>query len=285
MSDPNIFKSIINISKSNDLDLKNYKAIEQNNRIQKQGEGLEIFIKDSFCGIPKGSTPEQTRIENYLKIFSDTGHANNPPDAMIKGGDAIEIKKHERFSRASLALNSSPPRTILTNEDRNIASETRDCETKPWARDYLYIIGNQKSKKLRRVTLCYGNCFVTCDNVYRDFFDKIKKSISDGLVGTSFLETKEFGRIYGIDPQNFTTLRIRSMFELQNPNEIFKDVIDWKDEDLVISAIMRKEKYESFSDQDCNSLKNNKFKIKNFQAKDPDNPKEKIDLVLVRYSR
>ena len=30
--------------------------------------------------------------------------------------------------------------------------------------------------------------------------------------------------------------------------QIFKDVIDWKDEDLVISAIMRKEKYESFSD-------------------------------------
>lgn len=287
MADSNILKAIVNISESQDLDLDNYKKIEANNRIQKQGEGLEIFIKDSFCGVPEGPTPEQTRIENYLRVFSDLGHANNPPDAMIRGGDAMEIKKHEGFSISSLSLNSSPPRTILTDEDRNIAMETSNCEPKPWKRDYLYIIGNQKSKELRRVTLCYGNCFVACDNDYRDFFDKIKKTITDGdIQGAKFHDSKEFGRISEIDPLDFTRLRIRSMFELDNPNEIFKDQIDWKDnEDLMISAIMKKEKFISFPEQDRESLESNNFEIKEFKGKNPDNPEEEIDLVLVRYSR
>ena len=282
----NILQAISNISKSKDLELANYKEIKaEKNRIQKQGAGLEIFIKDSFCGIPNGSTPKEKRIENYLKQFSDTGHANNPPDAMIRGGDAIEIKKHEEFRISSIALNSSPPRTILTDKDRNITSETEDCEQKPWKRDYLYIIGNQTSKKLRRVTLCYGNCFVAFDNIYRDFFDKIKKSISEGDIGgAKFRDSKEFGRISEIDPQDFTKLRIRSMFELKNPNDIFKNEIGWQgDEDLVISAIMQKKKFDSFPEKDRDSLKD--FEIRNFKGKNPDSPKEEIDLVLIRYSR
>lgn len=76
------------------------------------------------------------------------------------------------------------------------------------------------------------------------------------------------------------------MFELESPNKIFKNEIDWKqNEKLVITAIMRKEKYQSFPEQDRKSLKSNDFEIKEFKEKHPDNPKEEIDLVLVRYSR
>ena len=76
------------------------------------------------------------------------------------------------------------------------------------------------------------------------------------------------------------------MFELQNPNEIFKNEIDWKkDEDFVVSGIVRKEKFNSFPEQDRKSLKSNNIEIKEFKGKNPDNPKEEIDLVLVRYSR
>ena len=152
--------------------------------------------------------------------------------------------------------------------------------------DYLYIIGNQKSKELRRITLCYGNCFVACDNDYRDFFDKIKKTITDGdIQGAKFHDSKEFGRISEIDPLDFTRLRIRSMFELKNPNDIFKNEIGWQgDEDLVISAIMQKKKFDSFPKKDRDSL-NAAFIITDFKGKNPDDPKEEIDLVLIRYSR
>ncbi len=288
MTNSNLLKAIINISKSQDLDLENYKEVrDASNRIQKQGAGLEVFIKDSFCGIPLGATSNEARIENYFQVFSDTGHANNPPDGMIRNGDAMEIKKFEEIKMGSIPLNSSPPRTILTDQDRNINEETINCEPRPWKRDYLYILGNQKSKKLRRVTFCYGNCFVACDNVYRDFFDKIKKSISEGDIGgAKFRDSREFGRIHEIDPMDFTTLRIRSMFELQNPNEIFKSEIDWKNnEDLVVSAIMKQDKFMSFPESDRTSLERNGFKIKKFKGKEPRDLKKDIDLVLVRYSR
>ena len=178
----NILQAISNISKSKDLNLENYKKFEdEKNRIQKQGAGLEIFIKDSFCGIPLGSTPEEERIENYIREFSDTGHENNPPDAMIRGGDAIEIKKRTdktaKGSKGSLPLNSSPPKTILTNSDKNIQKETKECEPQPWKRDYLYVIGNVKSGSLWRVTFCYGDCFVSSGGEYDKIFDSINPKL------------------------------------------------------------------------------------------------------------
>ena len=74
------------------------------------------------------------------------------------------------------------------------------------------------------------------------------------------------------------------MFELKNPNDIFKNEIGWQgDEDLVISAIMQKKKFDSFPEKDRDSLKD--FEIRNFKGKNPDSPKEEIDLVLISYSR
>jgi len=76
------------------------------------------------------------------------------------------------------------------------------------------------------------------------------------------------------------------MFELQNPNEIFKKELNWKeDQKLVISAIMRKKKFDSFPKEDRESLKNNKFEINEFKGKDPENMSKEIDLVLVKYSK
>jgi hypothetical protein len=286
----NILQAISNISKSKDLNLENYKKFEdEKNRIQKQGAGLEVFIKDSFCGIPVGSTLKEKRIQNYRKEFSDTGHENNPPDAMIREGDAIEIKKikdkTQKGSSGIIPLNSSPPKTILTNSDKNIQNETKECEKQPWERDYLYMIGNVKSGKLWRVTSCYGNCFVSSNREYDKIFESIKNAVDQAVIGsTKRVATNELGRIKEIDPQDFTTLRVRAMFELENPNKIFKNEIGWQsDEDLVISAIMQKKKFDSFTKKDRDSLED--FKIKNFKGKNPDSPKEEIDLVLIRYSR
>ena len=287
----NLLKSIINISKSKDLKQENYKKIKASNKIKEQGEGLEIFIKDSFCGVPKSSTLEKNRIKDYLEKFSDRGNANNPPDAMIKNGDAIEIKKKNDTSKVgskgSLQLNSSPPKSFLSNLDKNIQNSTKKCEKEPWKKDYLYVIGNIKSGKLWRVTYCYGNCFVSPSGEYSKICDSIKNAINKTEIGRAELvESDELGRIKKIDPQDFTTLRIRSMFELQNPNEIFKKELNWKeDQKLVISAIMRKKKFDSFPKEDRESLKNNKFEINGFKGKDPENMSKEIDLVLVKYSK
>ena len=62
------------------------------NRINAVGDALEAFIKDTFANT-MGETNENRRNEVYSELFSYSGNANNPPDLMIKGGDAIEIKK------------------------------------------------------------------------------------------------------------------------------------------------------------------------------------------------
>ncbi len=59
------------------------------NRMNAMGVGLESFIKDAFAdsftleGIQKRA--------KHQTVFSYTGNQNNPPDMMLKGGDAIEL--------------------------------------------------------------------------------------------------------------------------------------------------------------------------------------------------
>ena len=50
---------------------------------------------------------------------------------MIKGGDAIEVKKTES-ANTSLALNSSYPKSHLTSANPMITNECRTCEE--WTR-------------------------------------------------------------------------------------------------------------------------------------------------------
>lgn len=62
------------------------------NRINAEGDALEAFIKDIFANTV-GETNENYKHEIYSNLFSYFGNANNPPDLIIKGGDAIEVKK------------------------------------------------------------------------------------------------------------------------------------------------------------------------------------------------
>jgi hypothetical protein len=55
---------------------------------------------------------EQSRLDQFSRVFSYQGNPNNPPDLMIRQGDAIEIKKIES-PHSSLALNSSYPKAKL----------------------------------------------------------------------------------------------------------------------------------------------------------------------------
>lgn len=57
------------------------------------GESLEEYIKDLFAGV-LDVTSDEIRDALIQNAFSYTGNQNNPPDAMLWGGDAIEIKKN-----------------------------------------------------------------------------------------------------------------------------------------------------------------------------------------------
>ena len=56
------------------------------------GEALEEYVKDIFAGTVN-ETDENIRNQKLSEIFSYLGNQNNPPDSMLRGGDAIEVRK------------------------------------------------------------------------------------------------------------------------------------------------------------------------------------------------
>ena len=82
----NILNAILNMSKaSSELsDMNKYK-----NRVNQVGSALELYVKNSFCGVPNKLTGNIEELHD--KVFSYKGNQNNPPDAIIKGGDAKRI--------------------------------------------------------------------------------------------------------------------------------------------------------------------------------------------------
>jgi len=120
----------------NDI-VSNYKG---SNRANGVGDALEQYVKDIFCNSLLEKDP-QKKDEIYGKYFSYLGNQNNPSDSIIKGGDAIEIKKIESFTSA-LALNSSYPKDKLHYDDSRITNECRNSETEKWQqKDIIYAVG------------------------------------------------------------------------------------------------------------------------------------------------
>jgi len=87
----NIIKAIINISNNPLFRLK--ESYSGRNTINNIGEALEAYIQDVFADTVNENDP-QKRDERLSEVFSYRGNQNNPPDIILKGGDAIEVKKY-----------------------------------------------------------------------------------------------------------------------------------------------------------------------------------------------
>ena len=61
------------------------------NRINAVGYALEDYIKNLFAD--GFNCSERERREKWSATFSYLGNDANPPDIILKGGDAIEVKK------------------------------------------------------------------------------------------------------------------------------------------------------------------------------------------------
>ncbi len=88
----NILEAIYNIVNHQNFEIKN--LYSGRNRANNMGEALEKYIKDAFAGT-FGITDELERMKTFNQEFSWLGSQNNPPDIMIKSGDAIEVKKRK----------------------------------------------------------------------------------------------------------------------------------------------------------------------------------------------
>ncbi len=256
---------------------------ESVNRVNSVGEALEEYVKDIFAGavdIDDIEQKEQLRSE----VFSYFGNVSNPPDSMLKGGVAIEVKKIQSVGSA-LALNSSYPKAKLFADSPMISAACRDCEE--WSvRDMLYCVGVVKGDKITGLAMVYGEDYCAERETYERIRDKIKEGVED-ISGVEFTETHELGRINRVDPLGITYLRVRGMWGIENPFKVFKDYYTMdSNADFNMMVIINMEQLGRLDNVDAlydleRELDN--FKIKKIRIKKPNNPAQLRDAVLVTY--
>jgi len=273
----NILKAILNIAQTPIIELNN--KYSGRNTINNIGETLEAYIQDAFANTINESNARR-RTQAISNTFSYLGNQNNPPDIILKNGDAIEVKKIQSKG-AAIALNSSYPKHKLYSTDPRITNSCRICEN--WTiKDIIYAVGVTSDKNLSRLWLVYGDCYAASKEIYSRIGEKIKRGVLE-ISDIEFSETKELGRINKVDPLGITNLRIRGMWHIDNPVKVFGDIYTCDDSNIFnLSCIMRKEKFNSFSATDKSAINNNKkISIIDTKIKDPNNPAQLLDAKLI----
>ncbi|PHI04771.1 NgoPII family restriction endonuclease [Fusobacterium polymorphum] len=277
----NIIDAIINIVKNPILELKEYSI--SHNRANSMGEALEEYIKDVFSGT-LFEKDENKRMEIISEVFSYLGNTNNPPDSILRGGDAIEVKKIENKS-SSLALNSSYPKAKLYSNSSMITDACRSCEK--WEeKDIIYTIGTCEKNKLTSLIFVYGEDYAAENKIYENVKNKIKLGI-ETINDLEFLETNEIGRVNRVDPLGITYFRIRGMWGIENPVKVF-DYIYKRDDSKQFNfmALINEDKYLSFSNtKELEDLEkeNKNLEIKDVRIKNPNNPAQLKKAKLITF--
>lgn len=282
---PNILTAIANIVSFRENNLKDY-ATKYLIRINAIGDRLEFYVQDAIAGTFKRKQEEKE--EEYDKVFSYQGSQNHPPDNIIKDGDAFEIKKIEGIKN-SIALNSSPPKSTLLSSDPRITAECKKCDGGSWKeKDLFYVIGSVKKNIIKYVFFVQGKCYAADHLIYDNLHSPLKEEINSILKSKKLQSKKtvELGGVENADPLGVTSLRIRGMWNMKNPISVFSKVINFKEEkEFSLFAIMEKEKYDSFPENDRKNLEKNKgVKIEEINLKNPNNPKENINAKLISFS-
>ena len=278
----NTLQAIMNIAQIQTHKMISYHS--EHNRMNSMGETLEAYIKDAFANCIS-ETDKQKKMVMHKKIFSWLGNQNNPPDAMIRGGDAIEVKKIEN-ENADLALNSSYPKHTLRADNPMINKKCRTCED--WVeKDIIYCIGyvdKDDTKILKSLWLVYGSIYAADPDIYERMKLKIIKGIKE-IPDIELSNTKEIARVNRVDPLGITNLRIRGMWTRQNPNKVFDYLFQDKHCNFKLIAVIPTDKYWSFDEQDIKDIENTPhISISDNQVHDPNNPANLISVKLITFT-
>jgi len=277
----NLLKAIYNLAKYQDNDLRS--IYRGSNRANIMGEALEYYAKDLFCDcLDEKDIDKKDR--KHSQHFSYIGNQNNPPDFIIKQGDAIEVKKMESFG-SSLALNSSYPKAKLYSDSPMITTACKDCEK--WERkDIIYLVGVIKEAKVKLMWFVYGDCYAADKEVY----ERIRKAVISGIKeikDVALSETDELGRVNKVDPLGITYLRIRGMWAIENPSKVFDYVVKRSEANSFTAyAIIKADKYETFPKEDRDKIEEavakKKLNIDDVKIKNPNNPAQYLTAKLIK---
>lgn len=276
----NILEAIVNIVNNPITTIKNHYS--GRNRANNVGEALEMFVKDAFANTILENDSQEKHLK-YNQVFSWLGNQNHPPDIMIRNGDAIEVKKTQS-ANSDLALNSSYPKSNIQSSSNMITQECRNCED--WReKDLIYCVGHTDADKVNSLWMVYGNIYAAKHETYQ----VIKQKISDGIreiPNVELAETNELGRVNRVDPLGITNLRIRGMWQIQNPRKVFNYLYSTLSSTFELVAIIPTEKFNLFPKESITkitNLGNPNFKIDDVKVKDPNNPANLIDCKLIVF--
>lgn len=277
----NILKAFLNIVQNPGTSINPAKV--SNNRINNVGDALEGFVKDSLVGILGKDVTDSDRDLLYSKAFSWLGNTGNPPDCMIKDGDAFEVKKLQALT-SDIALNSSYPKNKIFANDKRIASGARNAEE--WSeKDIVYAIGSTKNgTQLQRLWFIYGDCYAASKDVYEKLINAIAKGVLS-VEDVEFQKTNELGKVKKVDPLGITNMRVRGMWHITNPSRLYSQLVN-STQDKQFYLLMREEKYKSFSASDREELESidvNGFSNLLIDIRDPDNPAKMIKARFIKY--
>lgn len=278
-----IIDAILNLAENTDNTLGGYTY--GNNRANNMGEALEEYTKDLFAGT-SNELNATDRLRKHESVFSYLGNQNNPPDAMLRGDDAIEVKKIQRKT-AELALNSSYPKNVLNADSSRITSACRNSEN--WTvKDIIYVVGYTSESKLSRLFFVYGRNYAATKETYTGVFDGVQRGIKD-IPDFNFTESKELGRVPNVDPLGITYMRIRGMWHIKNPWTVFGDIYSPEDSfDFNFACIIDNEKWNQLVDADRlfkRAQIDDTLEIIDVAIKNPDNPAQLIDARLITIRR
>lgn len=276
----NIIDAIINLVERNNFSLSNFHG--GNNRINETGYALEDYVKNIFAGTFDCSEIE--RLEKWSEIFSYLGNDANPPDIMLKNGDAIEIKKIQS-NDAAIALNSSYPKQILLSSNQMISNACRAAEN--WSeKDLIYVVGVVKNNSVKSLCMIYGRDYCASSECYNKIRQKIKNGVEE-ISGVEFAQTRELGRVNRVDPLGITYLRIRGMWHIENPYKVFSYIYQRNlAANFNLMCLINFEKWYSFDNHEkLFALQKNfpALKISDVKIKNPDNPAKLNDAKLISY--
>ena len=269
------------------------------NRINNMGDALEEYVKDLFSDA--FYLDEIESLKRYNEVFSYFGNSNNPPDSILKLGDAIEVKKIESDNNV-IALNSSYPKSKLYSSDKMLKKECVQCEDglhgidsngekRHWdIKDMIYVVGVVKESQLKTLCMVYGEDYAAnCDT-----YERIKRIIKDGveeIENVKFEKTKEIGKVKRVDPLGITYLRIRGMWGIENPLKVFEYVykID-KTKKFNFMCIVNENKWNTFGEKEKSELQEiineeENAKIEDVEIKDPNNPSRLKKAKLISFKK
>jgi hypothetical protein len=150
--------------------------------------------------------------------------------------------------------------------------------------DLIYCVGHTSDTNLNSLWMVYGSIYAAKHETYQ----RIKTTISEGIKeipDVVFSETKELGRVNQVDPLGITNLRIRGMWQIENPRKVFNYLHEPTNKKFELICIIPNEKYESFPESSRDKIEGiteDGFSFENKRIQDPNNPVNLLDCKLIK---